>query len=431
MITLTQTSGSKRRINRAPSGKEYIMEGFLEPGLVSYDDVGAGVARLNKEAIDKMLPSFIGCPVTIDHVNESKDDVLNGKAVDEHGQSKKKGEVTKAWWNAETGRYDCSFTVEDSEADDLVKNGEYSGSCAYNVTSTGPGGELHAMSYDEEITDGAFEHLALVTNPRYEDCKIRVNSKPAKIKGNDMKENGKMLCVECGASFSHKNPTVETRCPKCHGYDVEVANAKENAGFRNGDKVYTDMGSSGIIVGYEPGTGNGEGGKFVVETDGGKTIKVSGMHLKSKITHRDDNSVTLKNGIQRGDSVHIITSAAGVPQGTAGVVMRVAGTTLTVRTVKGDATVREGEVELIKESREFENSAGSYDVGDQFLAQTQGFVRKGARGTVKGYEVKYIEENEWSKDGVEWWVEVLIKKQNAITLKSNGHIVLKTAKQEG
>lgn len=181
MITLRQaTRSTARRINRAPQGKEYVMEGFLEAGLVSYEDSGAGVARLNKEAIDKMIPSFVGCPVTIQHTDLGRDDVLNG-ATDQEGNPVKVGEVTRAWWNADTGRFDCSFKIEDEKAEELVKNG-WSGSCAYNVTESGNGGELHAMKYDEEILNGKFEHLALVDNPRYEDCKIRMNGKSARIK---------------------------------------------------------------------------------------------------------------------------------------------------------------------------------------------------------------------------------------------------------
>lgn len=203
MITLIQATGLKRRINRAPSGKEYIMEGFLEPGLVSYDDVGAGVARLNKEAIDKMLPSFIGCPLTIEHTNAGRAEVLNG-LKDESGSPVKVGEVTRAWWNAETGRFDCAFTVDNEKAEEMIKNG-CSGSCAYNVNETGPGGELHAMKYDEEILNGHFEHLALVNNPRYEDCKIRINSKPAHI------HNGRNKLVEVSIPSNFLDERIERK----------------------------------------------------------------------------------------------------------------------------------------------------------------------------------------------------------------------------
>jgi predicted Zn-ribbon and HTH transcriptional regulator len=268
MITLRIEHGIKRAINKV-AAKEYTMENFLSPGLVSYQDSDAGICRLDKEVIDAMLPSFVGCPVTIDHVEDSKAEILNG--TDPAVKGKKKGTVTRAWWNAETGQYDCSFTVEDPEAEKAVQNG-YSGSCAYNVSETGPAGELHAMAYNETILGGEFEHLALVTNPRYEDCriklngKVRMNSKAGEIKKNvtlqEMKDfrekkQANMTCVECGASFRHSNPSVETRCPKCHGYDVEVSNAKENANnSRVGEHFLVD-GVDHICI-----EDNGDRGKF-------------------------------------------------------------------------------------------------------------------------------------------------------------------------
>ena len=42
---------------------------FLEQGLVSYEDSGAGVALLRKETIDRMLNSILGKPVIIDHLD--------------------------------------------------------------------------------------------------------------------------------------------------------------------------------------------------------------------------------------------------------------------------------------------------------------------------------------------------------------------------
>ena len=44
---------------------------FLEPGIVSYEDVGQGVALLKKESMDTWINSFKGKPVIIDHQNVS------------------------------------------------------------------------------------------------------------------------------------------------------------------------------------------------------------------------------------------------------------------------------------------------------------------------------------------------------------------------
>jgi hypothetical protein len=154
---------------------------FLEAGIVSYEDVGAGVALLQKETIDTMLNSFIGKPVLIEHKNVSPQNFKN-EAV---------GYVTAARFNEKTGWFDCDFILINDKAKKLVEDG-YSVSCSFDVKNTKGGGEWHAIRYDEEITEGEFQHLALVTSPRYEDCRIMVNSKEAQIKkGEKMsKQNG-------------------------------------------------------------------------------------------------------------------------------------------------------------------------------------------------------------------------------------------------
>jgi len=31
----------------------------------------------------------------------------------------------------------------------------------------------------------------------------------------------KLICMECEKVFSRSNPTADTGCPRCHGYDIE------------------------------------------------------------------------------------------------------------------------------------------------------------------------------------------------------------------
>ena len=47
-------------------------------------------------------------------------------------------------------------------------------------------------------------------------------------KGTGKVENAKCECMECGATFNKSNPTSDTKCPKCGGYDIELANSKKN-----------------------------------------------------------------------------------------------------------------------------------------------------------------------------------------------------------
>ena len=120
------------------------------------------------------MPLHYGC-ILIDH------DDINPKDF----KKKAVGYVTAAQFNPVTGWFDCTFLLTDDKAKEKVERDGYSVSCSFHVKDTGPGGEWHAIKYDEEIADGEFEHLALVTTPRYEDCRIVVNSKKAVIKDNE------------------------------------------------------------------------------------------------------------------------------------------------------------------------------------------------------------------------------------------------------
>lgn len=213
--------GAKRLNGKTTSGaKEYTCQ-FWQPGVVSYEDCGEGVALLNKETMDKMLPSFVGKPVVIDHVEAQPEEIFNsGQAV---------GRVTEAVWNAETGWYDAKFTVEDPKAQELIESG-YSVSCAFNVMDAGEGGEWHSIKYNEEVTDGSFTHLALVENPRYEDSKIFKNSKKMLLnsKGIRMNKRFKVWEKDSGEMIGEFDEAqVKSKGFKLDHYKIEEV--KENS----------------------------------------------------------------------------------------------------------------------------------------------------------------------------------------------------------
>ena len=225
---------------------------FWEPGLVSYKDSGYGVALLKKETMEKMLPSFIGCPVVVQHKDGSAEEILNsGNAI---------GKVTSASWNPETGWFDCTYSVNDEkqkEVDALEKDG-WSVSCAFDSDDTGPAGEWHALPYNFEIVDGHFTHLALVPNPRYEDSKIFanqkcfINSKVATI----LKENAQRFHIEQHPNFEGKLMWYVVGEDN-HEYAVErtealAKNVMESMGKQNSKKeqVYkelTELGKLGTL----------------------------------------------------------------------------------------------------------------------------------------------------------------------------------------
>ena len=171
----------KQKSNAKDWASEYSCN-FLEPGIVSYLDVGCGIAMLRKETILKLLPTYVGKPVIIDHKDVTPKDFV------EHAV----GYITRVWYDDVMNWACCSFILIDDKAKEKVSGG-YSVSCAYDVHQTGSGGEWHAIKYDEEILDGVGTHLALVLSPRYEEAKIKecmmlVNSKKAIIKEGEGKK---------------------------------------------------------------------------------------------------------------------------------------------------------------------------------------------------------------------------------------------------
>ncbi len=143
---------------------------YIMPGLVEYEYMNNGNgARIlvTKNALDKMLndpeKSIVGKPIINEaHREVSPEDYKNGQAD---------GIVTRAWYEPSDGWYYCEGLVWDEDTRQNILNG-YSVSCEYTGTAWGPGGQLNQVSYDKEVTDGRYKHLAVVSGPRYEGAKI-------------------------------------------------------------------------------------------------------------------------------------------------------------------------------------------------------------------------------------------------------------------
>ena len=145
---------------------------FIEPGLVRFvingDEI---ISYLSKATIDKALKTLEGKPLTVKHHLPNGEQV-KPDTMKSHGH----GYVANAYYNAQTGWYDCDGVCDTDEARAAIQRGGKV-SCKYNVKRTGPGGMWHNMPYDEELTEIEFEHLAIVDKPRYEGAEIRLNSK--------------------------------------------------------------------------------------------------------------------------------------------------------------------------------------------------------------------------------------------------------------
>ena len=139
---------------------------FITAGLVDYSDVDDGRYLLKKETIDKMLSTLEGRPVIMGHQKVTEDNI-DDLAV---------GYVLGGRFNPETGQYDCKIIVKDTEIVNAIKSGNNKVSSAYEPTEYGEGGTYSGLSYDAEILNGVFTHLAIVDSPRYTDAKILTNN---------------------------------------------------------------------------------------------------------------------------------------------------------------------------------------------------------------------------------------------------------------
>lgn len=145
---------------------------FIEPGLVNYAE--HGMVLVQKEALDKMRNSFVGKPV----VNVIHKDVDPGQFREEAD-----GVVTRVWYNESDGWYWAEFLVWDKATRLNCMSQAYSVSCAYAVTNQDDKpGEYHNIPYQKEVLDGEYNHLAIVSNPRYESARIVYNSKGGSMK---------------------------------------------------------------------------------------------------------------------------------------------------------------------------------------------------------------------------------------------------------
>lgn len=137
------------------------------PGLAEYADAsGAEPYRvyLNEDTIRKMGPTFAGKPIFVDHVDEVDQSLDNLRPNAD-------GWVIESFYNAADGKHWAKFIVVSERARAAIKQGMRL-SNAYLPTSFGEGGQWNGITYTKEITDGEYEHLAIVRHPRYDESVI-------------------------------------------------------------------------------------------------------------------------------------------------------------------------------------------------------------------------------------------------------------------
>lgn len=140
---------------------------FIEAGICSYARQGGKVILITKETIDKFAQSMVGCPVIIEHSD----------VTDDNANELRTGVISKVWFNETDGWFWCEGVVWGDDVETLINEKGYSVSCGYYVLDKNKeGGLWHDIEYDEEVLNGSFEHLAIVSSPRYRDATILLNS---------------------------------------------------------------------------------------------------------------------------------------------------------------------------------------------------------------------------------------------------------------
>jgi len=134
----------------------------MHEGVCGYN---AETIFINTDTIKKMMPSFDGKPIYVQHDERSQEERLATLAETAQGF------VTETFYNEMDGWVWSKIMITDDAAHEAIEKG-WAVSNAYIPTEFKGGGERFNVPYDREFTDGVFTHLAIVNNPRYEEAKI-------------------------------------------------------------------------------------------------------------------------------------------------------------------------------------------------------------------------------------------------------------------
>ncbi len=147
------------------SGKIYYGL-HMYPGVAQYKEPGRDLmVFINEDTIRKMDPTFAGKPVYVMHVDgvEQSIDKLRNEAD---------GWVIESFFNEADGKHWAKFIICSSLGMRAIENQGMRLSNCYIQKGMGPEGRWNGVSYDAQIMNGEYEHLALVPNPRYEESVI-------------------------------------------------------------------------------------------------------------------------------------------------------------------------------------------------------------------------------------------------------------------
>ena len=136
------------------------------PGVARYEQPGQETFTvfINENTIRKMGPSFSGRPIFVEHVDEVEESLSELREEAD-------GWVIESFFNQADGKTWAKFIVVSERGLQAISKG-WRLSNAYIPKAFGPRGCWNGVDYEKEVTDGEFEHLAIVQNPRYEESVI-------------------------------------------------------------------------------------------------------------------------------------------------------------------------------------------------------------------------------------------------------------------
>lgn len=135
---------------------------------------------VGEQTIKLMNSTFPGKPVYVGHTE------------DRGALSEADGVVCESFYNPHDGKHWCKFVITTQKGLDAINRG-WQLSNSFVVDKRGNGGEWHGSYYDKEVLQGTYDHLAIVSNPRYSESKILT---PKQYKEYNQAKKDELLMLE-------------------------------------------------------------------------------------------------------------------------------------------------------------------------------------------------------------------------------------------
>lgn len=136
----------------------------MAEGVAEYADEGLEPYRIliGENTLKTMDSTYAGKPLYVEHVDEVDLDRVEAESA---------GYVVESFFNKLDGKHWAKFIVVSDAGHEAIRRG-WKLSNSYVPQSFTQGGLWHGVQYAKEITNGEYEHLAIVPNPRYEESII-------------------------------------------------------------------------------------------------------------------------------------------------------------------------------------------------------------------------------------------------------------------